>query len=383
MWCRSPLLLCLLLLLLSSFLVPCAADATRRTLVVLGVDGLNSRALDDNLDAFHCLRGPRSSVSLQMKSVLESNGPSNWASMFHGTEPVFHGAFGDKPNKFTQTTLQEARVYAREFFVPDNAGKASPFFDAPPDVFAVLHDRGGSAAIFLGDLFAQIISPDTAIQLRSEDHPLRTSAEAANADRAIADRLVELLLSSSALPALTFAHFPGLDTVGHKYGWGGREYHDYVQWLSQQVVCGPVLRALHREHPNTAVLLVSDHGGVKKTHRFHQYAGEYGDLTPLVREMPFLFYDPNSAKTTHAICAPLRVFDVAPIIARYLEIHPVPDVWTGRAPRELFNSTVRSRLPDCPTAEGSLDTANSGVAHLRRDLSLLGSGAFIILFIIA
>ena len=83
-----------------------------------------------------------------------------------------------------------------------------------------------------------------------------------------------------------------------------------------------------------------------------KYYKKWGTLSPHVREVPFLFWM-HERKAAHLICSPLRVIDVAPIVAWHLNVSS-NDVWTGRTPPEFFHLDEPLQ---CPTDVSSVAVA--------------------------
>jgi len=88
-------------------------------------------------------------------------------------------------------------------------------------------------------------------------------------------------------PALTFIHFPDVDSVGHAKGWGSPEQLAAIEKTDAQV--GQIFAALDRTgiRGSTFVLLTSDHGGAGFTH---------GADDPRSRHIPWIVVGPGVRK---------------------------------------------------------------------------------------
>jgi type I phosphodiesterase/nucleotide pyrophosphatase len=67
-------------------------------------------------------------------------------------------------------------------------------------------------------------------------------------------------------PQVFFVHLPGVDTAGHKYGWGSPEQLDAIAVADASM--GRILEVLRNQNTldSTLVIVSSDHGGAGKSH---------------------------------------------------------------------------------------------------------------------
>ena len=84
----------------------------------------------------------------------------------------------------------------------------------------------------------------------------------------------EVAVHASALlrklrPHVMFIHLPGVDTVGHDFGWGSRQQMAAVERADEAV--GRVIATLRslKLDGSTLVILTADHGGAAKSHEMN------------------------------------------------------------------------------------------------------------------
>jgi phosphopentomutase len=88
-------------------------------------------------------------------------------------------------------------------------------------------------------------------------------------------------------PQVMFVHFPDIDRVGHKLGWGTPEQVDTASKADKAF--GAVLDALDEEHltDKTLIIVSADHGGNGKTH---------GGPDPRSQHIPWIAAGPGIKK---------------------------------------------------------------------------------------
>ncbi len=121
-------------------------------------------------------------------------------------------------------------------------------------------------------------------------------------------------------PALTFIHFPDVDTVGHAKGWGSHEQLDQLARTDREVA--KVLAAL--EHAGiraaTFVLVTADHGGAGLTH---------GPDDPRSRHIPWIAVGPHVRRSYDLTLrggADVRTEDTFATACYLLGVPVAPDV---------------------------------------------------------
>jgi arylsulfatase A-like enzyme len=83
-------------------------------------------------------------------------------------------------------------------------------------------------------------------------------------DASVADSAVAWIALHK--PQVFFVHLPGVDTAGHKYGWGSPEQLDAIAVADASI--GRMLEVLRDQNTldSTLVIVSSDHGGAGKSH---------------------------------------------------------------------------------------------------------------------
>jgi predicted AlkP superfamily pyrophosphatase or phosphodiesterase len=70
-------------------------------------------------------------------------------------------------------------------------------------------------------------------------------------------------------PNVMFVHLPGVDTVGHDFGWGSREQMAAIEKADQAVGRVMAVLASLQLDASTLVILTADHGGAAKNHEMN------------------------------------------------------------------------------------------------------------------
>jgi predicted AlkP superfamily pyrophosphatase or phosphodiesterase len=256
------------------------------TLLVV-VDGLRPDALAavscPNLETF-CARA---AATLHASSVMPSITLPCHMSIFHSVPPTRHGITSN-----------------------DWTPMARPL----PGLADVAHAAGRrNAFLYNWESLRNLSQPrslDFSYFRRNNKHP--------DGDQVIADEAARYLTGDCL--DFTFVYLGVLDNVGHKHGFMSDEYLAYLERVDGAV--GTLLDAL----PDDAtVLLTSDHGGHDRIHG----TDEPEDMT-----VPWMIAGPH-IRRGYEIQAPVSLLDIAPTMARVLEIIPDSD-WEGRCVEEVF-----------------------------------------------
>ena len=127
-----------------------------------------------------------------------------------------------------------------------------------PTLFEVAKQAGYSTAMVTGKMkFIVFLKPDTVDHFYlPPDKPVT--------DRDVAERAESILHQHR--PQVMFVHLPGVDTVGHEFGWGSPEQMTAIAQADEAV--GLVLDALTdlTLADSTLTILTADHGGAEKGH---------------------------------------------------------------------------------------------------------------------
>ncbi len=117
----------------------------------------------------------------------------------------------------------------------------------------------------------------------------------------------------------TFSYVTGLDIRGHAFGWGSKEYLEYMNKID--IYIGELLDEIknYNNFKNTIFVLTSDHGGVIN-------GKNHGNDTPDERTVPIIIHNGNQVKPQNL--GVLSNLDVTPTLANMLSLKPSPD-WEG------------------------------------------------------
>jgi len=158
-------------------------------------------------------------------------------------------------------------------------------------------------------------------------------------DASVADTAVAYIALHR--PSVLFVHLPGVDTAGHRYGWGSQEQLNAITVADGSI--GRVLDALRGQHlmDSTLVIVSSDHGGAGKSH---------GGIDPRSRFIPWIAAGPgvcaNLDLTTDAELS-VRTEDTFATAAYVLGITPQRRV-DGKPVMEIFCPSGSARLEPQP-----------------------------------
>jgi predicted AlkP superfamily pyrophosphatase or phosphodiesterase len=185
------------------------------------------------------------------------------------------------------------------------------FTNPAPGLFEVIHQSGRAAASFYNwEPLRDLSRPGSlAASCFLRDVP----DDDGQTDREISDAAAEWLAAHEW--AFAFVYLHGTDKTGHRYGWMSE---NYLKAISNADRCVQHTARILPE--DTLVIITSDHGGHDNTH--HSDLRE--DMT-----VPFMVYGPGVPKA-HPIAAHVGIVDIAPTIARFLDL-AAPQSWEGRA----------------------------------------------------
>ena len=127
-------------------------------------------------------------------------------------------------------------------------------------------------------------------------------------------------------PDLSFIYVGHPDEVGHDIGWGSKEYYESIEQVDKLI--GDLVKALKDNgmYDETYIIVVSDHGGVKKGH---------GSESMAEIQVPWIIKGPNTIKN-RLMEQQNDNFNTAATIA-WLFGAPLPDCWIGRPALGAFS----------------------------------------------
>lgn len=303
------------LALLLALVVPASAQATPRRpipalsrVVILSVDGLRGDlALRANAPTLRGLLARGSFTMWARTTDVAVTLPSH-ASMLTGVPPEKH----------------------KVDWNDDQPGR----YPAWPTLFELARQVGYTTAMATGKSKFHAFQEPGALDW-SYVPSVSVVTDASVADTAIATIALHR-------PDVLFVHFPGVDTAGHRHGWGSAEQLAAITVVDASI--GRVLDALREQRllDSTLVIVSSDHGGAGKSH---------GADDPRSRFIPWIAAGPgvcaNFDLTTHADLS-VRTEDTFATAAYALGITP-PKRVDGRAVMEIFCPSGSARLEPQPS----------------------------------
>lgn len=265
--------------------------------LLIGFDGFGAyaweRAEIPNLKAL----AARGALSLKARAVLPSASAANWATHLMGAGTELHGY----TEWNSRTSMPPARVVSKYGLFPGIFGLVREAY--PTAEMGVLYEWDGIHYLFENE----------AVNFeKQEKSPAALTAGTAR-----------YLLEKK--PLFTFVCYDQPDAVGHGEGHDTPQYYDMLKNCDAEV--GKLLDALTAAGmaQDTIIMLISDHGGLDKGH---------GGKTLQEMETPWLIAGPGIQRG-HPIAASIVHYDTAATLARIFGVRP-PQVWTGRAVREVF-----------------------------------------------
>lgn len=288
-----------------------AGDARQpvQTVIIIGVDGLSPRGLDEGLTPNMNRLIAQGSTSFRARGVLPTSSSPNWASMIMGAGPAQHGI-----------TSNDWRVWNRSI-MPSKEGSDGRF----PSVFSelrrqrpsarisVVYDWGGFGALFdhsVVDVNADTDGPENTMQRAVEEY-------------------------RDNRPDLLFVHIDHVDGAGHGDGWHTPAYFDAVKRADDLI--GDMIRAIDDERAwrNTVMILTSDHGGVGKSH---------GGQSMAELEIPWIIAGAGIANSRE-ITRDINTYDTACTAAYLLGLNQHPS-WIGKPIIEAMASAPNGGWTD-------------------------------------
>lgn len=192
-----------------------------------------------------------------------------------------------------------------------------------PTLFEVAKQAGFSTAMVSGKMkFIVFLKPNTVDHFYlPRDEPV--------ADREVAERAESILHQHR--PQVMFIHLPGVDTVGHEFGWGSPEQMTAIAQADEAV--GLVLDALINLSltDSTLVILTADHGGAEMGHDTNDPRSHF---IPWIASGPGVHQDYDLTRTTRKT---IRTEDTFATACSFLGIQPADDV-SGKPLFEILES---------------------------------------------
>lgn len=296
------LLACLMMCLMCSLgLAEDAGARPTRTVIVIGVDGLSPRGVDEGVTPNINRLIEQGSHSFHARGVFPTSSSPNWASMITGAGPEQHGV-----------TSNDWRLWSRAI-MPSQEGREGRFpsmfselrRQRPDAKIAVIYDWSGFGALF--DHGAVDVAADT----KEPELTMHRAVEEFRYNR----------------PDLLFVHLDHVDHAGHSEGWHTPAYFEAVKQADDLI--GEMIDAIDEERAwdDTVVIVTSDHGGVGRSH---------GGESMAELEIPWIIAGAGVA-AKREITRDINTYDTACTAADLLGIAQHPS-WIGRPVAEAMRS---------------------------------------------
>lgn len=271
-------------------------------ILVIGIDGWGSYSLDkaNNIPNIRSLM-TQGCYTLKKRSVLPSSSALNWASMFNGTCPEFHGytEWGSQTPEIPSIELNEHNIF--------------------PSIFSLL--RKARPEIVTGCLAEWGGIKHVVDSLAIDNYSLATNWEK---DHEELCRMAEEFIKQRK-PTLLAVCWDQLDHTGHANGHDTPAYYQTLSELDVQV--GRLIEALKQAgiYDDTVIIITADHGGKDKGH---------GGKSLLEMEHPFIICG-KGIRQGMEIKAPMMQYDTAATLAHILAL-PTPLSWVGHPALSVF-----------------------------------------------
>jgi len=278
-----------------------ALFGARKNVVLIGLDGWAGCHFDKyEMPTIKkiCSEG---AYTTKKRSVLPSVSAPNWTSILTGCGVELHG--------HTKWNSE----------VPDLPSRVVSKYGKCPGIFGVLRDAYPdikTACFYDWNVIGSLVETRAANTVQFFK-PSPTC-------EAVADAASKYIVSEK--PDFVFVYFSQPDEDGHKYGFGSPEYMERLKKLDKLVE--KVVQAVRDsgKFDDTVFVIVSDHGGKGKSH---------SGISLEESEAPFIVWGAGIRKNFEITDSVVSI-DVAPTIAEIMGVKELPQVWTGRPVRQIF-----------------------------------------------
>lgn len=249
-----------------------------RNIVLMLADGMRSDMLA-GIPEFEQLK-TRARMTLSARTVFPSITLPCHMSLFHSVDPARHGTT-------TNTYAPQVRPIRGLFEVLQAAGLRSAMYESW-DQLRDVH-RPGSISFHFAPIGRDVGHEEAATLINDAYFRYREIVK----------------------QEFTFLYYGCPDEFGHMYGWCGPEY---MHALRHAWHC---MNEVIERTPDTNFIILADHGGHDRTH---------GTMMPEDMTIPVLMIGPDF---TPGDAGEVSIMDIAPTIAKLLEVKPDPD-WEGK-----------------------------------------------------
>lgn len=294
----------LVMLILCNVITASYAQKNTKRVLVIGLDGFSSEgfktAKHPNIDKLFA----DGVVSLTTRPVMPSVTLPNWTSHFTGSGPEEHGITGNDW-KLDKHPLPSLEVDADGYY---------------PSLFKVLKDQMPESKTAYYYNWKELIYPINKkyldeVYFEEQDQYKESYAKAFN-----------FLKENSSKPTLVFLYSVHTDHAGHGFGWMSPEYIKALE--EADLAIGSLVEKLKAEnlYKDTHILLITDHGGIKKGH---------GGVSMAEMEIPWAITGPK-VKKIGLTTAFNSNKNTSLVIANIFGLKRLPVVWTGVVPASIM-----------------------------------------------
>jgi len=264
--------------------------------ILIGLDGWGSWCMEKGEYPFIKQMMKEGSWTLEKRTLIPSSSGTNWGAMMNGTPAESSGIISnaDHPN-FKPLFLTEHNAQPTFFHV---LKEARP--EAETGVVCEWGDFLNYADTLCLDYYKRAKGPD-----------------------AVVEESVRYIKEKK--PVLFFAHIDVLDSRGHTFGQGSKEYYDELPVTDERV--RRIVEGVKEAgiYDDSIIILTSDHGHEGKGH---------GGTTMNEMETPLVLFG-KGIKKDHHIEGTVIQYDIAATVAKALGLTNIPQSWRG-IPIDVF-----------------------------------------------
>ena len=267
--------------------------------VIIGIDGLSVEGLlKADAPVMHKMIA-EGAFKKDARTVLPSSSSSNWSAQILGAGPEITGVTSNdwKPDAKHMTPVAVKSV-----------GRSPSIYD----IIRQQRPQAEQGVVFHWDDYGRLLQKD----MVNHYEYAKTESEAAS-------KFSEYILAKK--PTFALLHLDHVDHAGHEDGHMTPKYLQSI--VKADSLIGTVLAAIDKAgmKDNTLVMIVADHGGIKKGH-----GGESDEEI----NIPVIYYG-KGVKKGYKIQQPVYQYDVAATVAFVFNLE-VPYSWTSRPVKAAF-----------------------------------------------
>jgi len=279
----------------------CVAAPLAQHVVVIGIDGMTAKSVEKAATPNMHVLMTSGSYTLAAHAVRPTVSGPNWASILMGSEPATHGVVDN------EWKLNKENPFPTIFTAVRAAN--------PEATIVAVYEWGDFGRLFVDEDVTQRVSAIKAILEKDKSENA--------AAHYIARQAAQLIQEKK--PQLTFIHLDMIDHAGHTYTYDSDTYNKAVGEVDGLV--GTIVKAVDDAgiRDNTAIFVVSDHGGTNTGH---------GGDTPEETTVPWIV---SGAGVVQGAAIPdgISVSQTSPTIAALLGVD-TPKPWTAKPVTEVL-----------------------------------------------